>query len=325
MNVNYELIDASLAVVVRSAGDYCVSHFRRTLPDFSGIDSSAGFLGRVRWLAHDIYEWLYVRPVPAQPCALARRDFVRQISASNHGAGGWDAGWTIANAGADEFEVRKNELSVWVSRDAILHEGNALIPGTCCAIRIGKELMQLIPGFYVANGDRHGFLCRNPAPKRLRVYWNLTPAGAIQFIRAITTTLTELAIPYSTKVLNDPESYRRSDSAILYLRRQDFMAVRQAIRKIWMMLQEEIIESVPLWTKKLGRGVAVAEDPTEASTSFGQSRSFLAALASWRSFYLGHGYNERIREIVNVYQSAGLDARMPYLGRHSADIYEPFE
>lgn len=105
-----------------------------------------------------LYSRLYLRSglaAPAgagDPLRLAQRDHVNALSAANDGTGTWEAGWRIASIDEDgRAAVIKDAVTFWVSPEGL--RARRLAPGEPCRVRIGKELRNFVPGFYVAIGN----------------------------------------------------------------------------------------------------------------------------------------------------------------------------
>ena len=117
----------------------------------------------------------------------------------------------------DEIIVEKSGLRVRVTPPDV-RANSRVRKGTSVEVRSGNELRGASPGFYVALGDR----ALASDADAVRLYWNLSPEGAIRFVANATRLLNGGALPFGLKVLTDPSLYLRHDSVVLYVARADF-------------------------------------------------------------------------------------------------------
>jgi len=283
----------------------------------------------------------------AAPDDATRRRFVANLSAAHTGHGTWEPGWTVVGDPEDDrLAVRRGELTFHALREQVRttedDAGAGLAPGTRCRVWIGKELRDLLPGFYLALGDTD-----EPEPRDgakgddsredeadskgrsvLRIYWHLTAEGAAPFVGALTTRLNGADVPFRCKVLDHPTAYRRADAGVLYLDphmgEHRWQAVWEPLEEIYRQVAGHLRPEVPRCTRKLAPGVGVAEDPGNG-LSFGQHRCRLVAQALWRAFDEGaEGLEERAEVLAAVFREEGLDPKRPHLGPGSQAEYPVF-
>jgi len=77
--------------------------------------------------------------------------------------------------------------------------------------------------------------------------------------------------------------YVRSDAAVLYLDKKHVPVVSILLKSVLAELKDDLNEEIPLFTKKLYKGVGFAEDPGKGM-SFGVSRSQVIAEALVEAF-----------------------------------------
>lgn len=278
-----------------------------------------------RALERDLYAAMYCRPRASSGAVsdmLAMRDFTNALSAANTGSGAWEAGWQISAIEEDgSVVVARNGISFWCAPDNVRTSTQTLTVGAPCQVRVGKELRQLVPGFYMAIGNGSPKNRQDVLGPQVRVYWNLTAQSAVQYIHLMTAQLNALSLPFRTKVLVDPNTYTRADAGVLYIERRDFARAQPAIQAVYRALQGGLHADTPMFTKRLGDGLGLAEDPG-ATMSFGQSRCKLAAQALWLC-YTGGGHSAEARQaaLAQVFSQAGLDPLRPFLEVRSSDIY----
>lgn len=181
-----------------------------------------------------------------------------------------------------------------------------------------KETFTEQPGWYLAIGAR-------PAPgiNWLRLYWNVTPQGAVALTEAATAILNNLLVPFRLKVLLDT-SVRRRDAAVLYLPVFLWSAARPVVDTVCARLEGtgHIQPDTPLFTKQLSSGVSLAEDP-QTGLSFGIHRSGLVAHSLIKSYMRAHDHeDEQWADLNDEFAKIGLSLARPYLNARSRDIYQ---
>lgn len=306
------------AVRIESASAYTIGGDRRELHlDVPDEGREAALSARI---AADVYASLYVRPQRSGTVhsrVSAQREFVNQLSAANSGGGTWEPGWRIVLESDDgSVEVRKDGMSFWVSRDECRTRARRIVRGEFCRVRIGKELRQLVPGFYVAIGDGDPAAATEDRPAPLvRVYWNLTADVAIEYVATTTRLFNEARVPFRTKVLSDPRGYVRADGGVLYVERRHLARAKPLIERVREQVATGLRDDVPMFAQRLAPGVGFAEDPGDGK-SFGQSRSELVARAAWRCYAVGVAdadADARAAVLAEEFRRTGLAPDRPWL------------
>ncbi|HEV3047906.1 MAG TPA: T3SS effector HopA1 family protein [Solirubrobacteraceae bacterium] len=274
-------------------------------------------------LQQELYDSFYCR---GGPVATPRRPphvkpmgataFAELLAASNRGQGTLQPGWLIRGEGEGQLVIERGGLSLWVAPEQTVAGTQ---PGTV-ALLLPSELRKASPGFYVALGQRT--LDEAPEERIVRIYWHLTSAAAPRLIDRLTSSLNAAAIPFQLKVIDDPDRYDRCDAGVLYAPRGAFAALAPHVRETHTALAGELREGVPAFTKRLGRGLGLAEDPGDGQ-SFGMHRALLLAQAAVRAHERGQEDAEtRVGVLGEVFREHGLDLDTPYLGHGSEDQYE---
>lgn len=113
-----------------------------------------------------------------------------------------------------------------------------------------------------------------PAPNHgmLRLYWNCGLHAVAPLVRAITTALENRGVAYTLKCPSSAALFGRCDGVVLYLGHQAWRDARGALRQVHEDVADQLRTRTPPLTLRLGRGVALAEDPGNGS-SFGQTRA----------------------------------------------------
>ncbi len=254
-------------------------------------------------------------------------DFYQQLHHSNQGTGCFDPGWQVVGQdGESNLVVNKNGLTLHL--DVELHlspEQSTAQIGDLVAIRLPKNRVQ--NGFYLAVGNVG--LSKQSLATTVRVYFNLTSEGAVAMMQSLTEELNQLAIPFSFKALYNPSSYKRCDSAVLYIERSDYPVVREVLQKLYRQHQGCFKPEVPLFTKLLAPGLALAEEPNHkfsAQDSFGTNRSQIIVNGLLAARQQGESSPaQKMAAIQAQFSSLGIKLEHPYINADSEDIYTPLE
>jgi Lanthionine synthetase C-like protein/HopA1 effector protein family len=249
-----------------------------------------------------------------------RTAFVQVLSAANAGRGCWTTGWSVRRRRDDEVVVERQRLELRVQMDECsLSPEEPAEPGTGVRVLMPKESLSMSPGHYTAFGDME----MDEAAQRelVRLYWNVSPDGAVRLMRAATAWLNEAGVPFRLKVLNDPELFTRCDAGVLYLAKRDFPAAGDIIRRVHASIRGTLAPAVPMFTKWLADGLSLAEDPGN-SDSFGLHRCTLVADGLILSYEQGKRRPaERLAVVRDRFEREGHDFGRPYLNPGSLDPY----
>jgi hypothetical protein len=274
--------EAVLALRVHSATRY--SWFGRMSPRLppritSALTARTARDYLVHTLALQLYSDFYLRghaeaaqwPLPSM--ATTRHTFERSLSAANRGRGYRDDRWQVRGLDGDRAVVGQGGLELTVSRHELLETGGGEVAvGSRTALQMPKELLRIAPGFYTACGDA-ALVAEGPRPL-LRLYWNLTAAGAAAFVAEATGQLNAAGVPFRLKVLHDPGTFSRCDAGVVYL--HDEPGWHALARALHARLSHHLRPRTPVFTRPLAPGLAMAHD-TGTSESFGQHRCRLLA------------------------------------------------
>lgn len=272
-----------------------------------------------------LYRRLYCRPhagVRARaPDSRAVRIFIERLSEANGGRGCWEPGWSVQTIEPDgALVVRRagEELAIWASPESFRPAVENVAVGTVGRLRIGNELREMLPGFYMALGDADAAGEGADGPLA-RFYWHFTADAAPDWIAALTRRLNDRAVPFRAKVLSDPGSYVRADAGVLYIGRAHLPDALAALPEIHRSVARGLRAATPMFTKKLARGLGYADDPG-GGQSFGQHRCDLVAEALL-GLDADRGTDRRrvATAIAARFADAGLDARSPWLNAGSED------
>lgn len=254
--------------------------------------------------------------------------FYNRLHESNSGTGYFDPGWYVLREESDgSLVVTKGDLRLHIERDRHLPTAQqAAVVGDSVPIRMPKNRVQ--NGFYMAVGD--GGLNRldhsEGHPVTVRIYFNLTPQGAVAVMGNLTRQLNEMAIPFSFKFLYNPKDYGRHDSGVLYFDKSDYEAVRQVLQTVYGENESHFQAEVPLFTMQLAPGLGLAEEPDQKFAdreSFGMNRCQIVANGLLEAWHHGDDSPEgRMKAILQQFSLLGIDLHSAYLNANSEDIYK---
>jgi hypothetical protein len=247
--------------------------------------------------------------------------FYEQLHQNNCGEGYFDSDWCVlSEAGDDKLVVQKDGLTLHVDREIHLHsDQKSATVGDKVAILMPPNLVE--SGYYVAVGNA------GPSKKigNAYMYFNVNSEGAIALMKAITQQLNAIGIPFTFQVLSNCDEYYRFDSGILYFESVDYGVVKLVVQKIYSELRSHFQMQVPLFTKSLAPGLALAEEPKgnyNEQEDFGMNRFQLVAdglLEAWQQ--RNESTENRIATIQRHFSLAGISSQSPYLNVNSEDVY----
>ena len=270
-----------------------------------------------RRICQRLYESFYARgaalPVvqSEEPSAWERDLFVRTLTRANSGRYVDEPGWKIIAEGVRDFVVSKHGLSVRVRRDSVKR-----IVGDRGVIRYSAELLNSSPGFYTVLGDK-----QFTTQAVVRIYWHLTVDGAVAFVRGVTRLMNDAGLPFRAKVLSSPQSFCRADAAVIYMPRSIIFEAYPVVRALYRRLFRHLRSLTPVFTKRIGDGVAIAEEP-QGGGSFGQHRCDIVAKALLSAYRCGaFSVDDQLYHVRCGFKRAGLSLSQPFLNGGSTDRY----
>jgi hypothetical protein len=253
-------------------------------------------------------------------------EFYQNLQTSNSGKGFFDSGWQVTGKESDDrWVVQKNGLTLHITPcDHLRSIDRSATIGDLVATRLPHS--QLAAGYYMAVGNAGLVDSRNVDRQTLpnvAIYFNVSAAGAIVLMSAITTQLNEMALPFTFKTLVEPLDYERYDASVLAYASSDYPQIQPLLQKIYRQHQEYFQKPIPIFTKFLAPGVGLATWST-THTCFGLDRCQLVAdglLTAKQQNKLSPG--ERLAAIRQQFTQAKIDWQRPYLSPYSVDCYPP--
>lgn len=253
-------------------------------------------------------------------------DFIGQLHASNSGEGYFDPDWEILRQESDgSLAVKKNNLTVHIKSVSHLLEKDRLASvGDTVSIRMPHNVIET--QYYVAIGNA-GLVDLHALERQLEtiyIYFNFSFEGAVAVMRSLTEQLNSFEIPFSFKVLFDPDVYERYDAGILHCERNNFEVVRPILQDIYLKNRSYFHSSIPLFTKLLAPGLSLAEKPEKKVTfqeKFGMNRCQIVADGLLDAWYRDDNPKVRLNAITQRLNLQGIDLQQSYLNPNSQDIY----
>ena len=247
--------------------------------------------------------------------------FVDQLSAANYGKGSLENGWEVSATREGEVIVQKRGLELCVRpEDCLVPHGDVIAAGRRLSLRFPKELLSISPGFYLARGDNE--LTEDSLQETVRFYWNLTPDGAVCWMKQATFRLNKAGVPFNLKVLNDRYGYSRCDAAVLYIRKSTYHDVAKILGEIYRDLSAHLKEATVAFAKVLAPGLGLAEEPGQ-QFSFGEHRCRLLADGIIRAYDRGKkSLGDKYQVVAERFAEDGIDLEKPFLNPGSSDDYD---
>ncbi|MDJ0719706.1 MAG: T3SS effector HopA1 family protein [Prochloraceae cyanobacterium] len=255
--------------------------------------------------------------------------FYDRLHENNHGQCYFDSGWLVLRQESDgSLAVSKDGLILHIEREQHLQSAQqSATVGDSVAIRMPRN--QVESSYYVAIGNSGPPSSSNPdgQPQLVWVYFNISAEGAVAVMDSLTRQLNEIAIPFSFKVLYNPSDYDCYDSGLLCFDKNNYQAIRSVLESIYREHQSHFQAEVPLFTKLLAPGLALAEEPDRKffdRDSFGRNRCRIVANGLLEARQQGdESPKSRMAAILQQFSLMGIDWQHPYLNTNSEDIYTP--
>jgi hypothetical protein len=281
-------------------------------------------------LVEMLYMRCYARPLesPSRPdprANLAEEDpeFADSLARANQSQDRWDPCWQVLTLDPSGWvHVQKGQRIRSVAPGQyVLAEAASMgpQPGSLVHLKAPGGSHQFQPGFFVAFGETLGH--ETDDYDTVRIYFNVTAAAAPLLVKTLTHELNHLCVPFRLKCMNHPADYVRADAAVVYVALRYFQITAQIVSCLPESLTGRFVSGSPLFAKKLGPGISLAEDP-RTGESFGQHRCRLVAEGLVDAWHEGRqDPRHRLQSVERRFRSSGLDLQRPYLNPGSVDVY----
>ncbi|MBD2448159.1 hypothetical protein H6G76_13480 [Nostoc sp. FACHB-152] len=345
--LQYSLQDIVNKIQIESK--FCISH-----PDYKPIELPSEAISRFQQLPSDIqnkylntqlYSFLYgiyyngslkrVLALDEETTNLAVNQnlenntflgvdlvFYNRLHESNKGEGYFSPDWLVVREEPDgALAVHQGGLTLHIERNKHLQPyDQSVTVGNSVAIKLPKNLVQ--NGFYMAVSNAGSY----SGEDIVRVYFNLTTDGAVAVMESLTTQLNAINLPFDFKALYNPSDYERHDSAVLYFGKNSYEVVHPILERVYTEHQYHFQAEVPLFTKFIAPGLAIAEEPDQKfgeKESFGTNRCQIVAnglIEAWEQE--DNSPEGRMASILQQFSLREIDLQRPYLNAKSEDIYK---
>jgi hypothetical protein len=251
--------------------------------------------------------------------------FYKRLHASNSGQGYFDPGWLILRQAPDGLlAVEKNGLTLHISPERHLRSGKEPLNfGERISIRLPSNHLE--QGYYVAVGNA-GSVETSASNPVVNLYFNLDPEGIIALMADLTVTLNAVDISFTFKAPHNESHYEHCDTGILSLAKNQYVEVRSKLETLYQTHRERFRSSVPLFTKCLAPGLALAEQPLQPITpqeNFSMHRFQILAeglVQAWRrNVNTAAGYQQSMLDSLATH---GVNIHSPYLNPDTLDCYQ---
>jgi hypothetical protein len=142
-------------------------------------------------------------------------------------------------------------------------------------------------------------------------FLHLQPGTAPDVFARVVTTLDGYGLGFRAELAGDPAACRRADTAVITVRRDDVPVVARVAQRLRERAPFALASSVPAFTRQIGPGVALADQPAHG-TPFGRHRCRVVAAGLVAA---GHGASAASRRtaVLTALTAAGLDPAAPHL------------
>jgi hypothetical protein len=312
------------AVEIQAAGRFSILGETFEVPSGDG-----GVSAMAPPLANALYQRMYCRPERGHSGlggdTRARRVFVDDLSKANCGTGTWEPGWVIEALEDDGTLVvhkQRDDLTLWAQPEQFRSMHGHIGVGSVGRLRLGKELREMLPGYYTILGDADQPTDDAGSPVDIvRFYWHLTGEISPVWISELTRRFNGAGVPFHAKVQSDPSAYFRADAGVLYVARAHLAGAMALLPGLHLAVAMHLRQPTPMFTKRLGRGFAAAEDPGDGR-SFGQHRCQLVAEGLMRAFENGKtAFHDLTSAVAARFAEEGLVITRPWLNAGSPQRY----
>lgn len=252
--------------------------------------------------------------------------FYEALSTANQSSSRWDPGWSVVQTGSEgEVQARKGECHRAPVPGEFLFEARPGVRpqiGDSISIRVTRESTLLQYGFYYCFSEQ--IPDQFEEFNSVRFYFNIRPEGAPTLLRELSGRLNRFQVPFRFKCPVCPSLFDRRDSGVLYVPWRFLQIAARCVASLLPDVEEFLDDDVPLFTKRVSRGVGMAEDPGELR-SFGQYRCELMAqglVDVWQSCQSGLGIILAEEAIDRRFQKAGVTLHQPWLNPGTRDFLE---
>lgn len=220
------------------------------------------------------------RMMPKEPIlAMESTRFVDRLCENLQQRTYRDPGWTVVDNRSERLLVAKDGIRVTLESGNIPLIDEVL--GRSISIRLPSERRYAVPGFFTYIST-YGNVAIPPA---WQLYINVDRESAIVAFEALVRALERGRLRFQIKIVNHPARFGRPDSMTSYFAETD---LEYAINVTDSVLHDHWLDDpTPGFSSRIGRGRALAPQPTDGHTSFGNQCAGLVASALLEAYGLG--------------------------------------
>jgi len=226
--------------------------------------------------------------------------FMESLSLANNFYEYFDEGWTIEQVDMQgQITAQKGNLKRLAYAGEFVNAGGfnqKPVEHTAVRMIVRKEHKDVNGGFYYVFGTTLG---EDNYDQYARIYFHIQPAGAAVLINKITTVFNEWLLPFNFKCLNNPNLYTRCDASVLYFEKRYSDSIFYLLPEIYQSVKKHLNEEIPLFTKKLGKGIAFCENPIKQEESFGTHCCKMIGQGIMQAFQKNINKQSWVEEIKN--------------------------
>ncbi|MGB8020868.1 MAG: T3SS effector HopA1 family protein [Candidatus Nanopelagicales bacterium] len=248
----------------------------------------------------------------------APRSLASQLAAANPGAGRREGGWRCVRVRPEQGRVvvHKGDLAVSAPVQLVRpRAGGSVGPGQSVVVDTPAGSLNRSAGFYVAHSDAD----LDYLEPLTRMYVNVSPDGAAEWLHDACTRLNGAGLPFDLKVANDAAHFHRCDVAVLYFPRRLVPAFWQILAPLLADRVDQLRSTVPGLVLRVRPGVGVADDPANGR-SFGLDRC--RAIAAGLLHAASDGpIADPLTAVSAALADGGIDPTRPHLHSGREDVY----
>jgi hypothetical protein len=259
-----------------------------------------------------------------QPVNTPDTGWIDTLSTANASKERWEEGWQVQQflpSGQVYAQKRGVSRAFWPG-EFLTRAGHGMAPqpGTPIAAFFPRESRNMQPGFYFVFGETYGD--QHDDYSIVRYYWNVKQEAAAPLVRSLTERLNRYQTPFRFKIVSHPAMLGRTDAAIVYVSRRYYRIAAEIAQDTHGEVASMLNDEVPLFTRRLAKGLSFAEDPG-TQESFGMARCRLLAEGLWLGYQEGRSRTEeRLKRVEQHFAGAGTSIERPYLNLATVEAYE---
>jgi hypothetical protein len=230
-------------------------------------------------LADRIYTSWYAAPLTsADAPADLPDDLASMFRAAHAGGDRWDSGWLVEQAvpGGGVAVARGTERRVLDRCDYLDPARPGIVAGLGATVLAParRDFLDVTAGWWYTH--HAGWALDAPDGRLVRAYWNVGADAAALLVQHVSSRLLDSDVRWMLKCAVQRESYTRADVAILFLPSDELELLQSVVDEVREAIAPVLRAGTPPLTLRVGRGVAVADDPGTGE-SFGEHRCRLIA------------------------------------------------